>query len=396
MSTPTSPSQSSSSAWLNCVRYRGDVVYAFKIEPILELGMNISHTRMTQVPVPDITQPDDVIVKVTGTTICGSDLHLYHGEIVALQKGIFSDTKRLWCRRQSRRERQEPKAWSTVVASFQIACGQCSYCKQKLSSMCDKTTTAPCRTLCGQAEYVKASRCPPSLSRFKLNAVQVPYGNVNLLPIPDNVIEQAIYLSDVIPTSYHCVVDTGVKEGDIVAVWRLAFASEKLDIETLNFKEHSDVLRRLRELVPGTSHGPKTLLHKVQKTLMLETDVSETANEMIESVRKMGRCGVIAAYSGYTNQFNIGALMEKGVRFMVTAKEILNDYIIPGKFDPTFMITHRVPIDDMYFLSYAISLMIANTQTVHRLRQGYCRSREGVCRNSVLQLTVLRMSDRPG
>lgn len=93
----------------------------------------------------------------------------------------------------------------------------------------------------------------------------------------------------------------------------------------------------------GTFHEPKTLLHKVEKTLMLETDVPETVNEMIMSVRKGGRCGIIAAYSGYTNHFNIGALMEKGVRLIGNGqapvhkwwKEILYDWIIPGKFDPT-------------------------------------------------------------
>ncbi|ELU38920.1 R,R-butanediol dehydrogenase [Rhizoctonia solani AG-1 IA] len=360
---------------LNTKRYRGDVVYAFKIEPILELGMNISHTRMTQVPIPDITQPDDVIVKVTGTTICGSDLHLYHGEIVALQKGDILGHELIGVVDRVGENAKNLKPGQQVVASFQIACGQCSYCKQKLSSMCDKTNNSSLQN----AMYGTRDAGLFGYSHFTdgFPGGQAEYVKIN---------KQAIYLSDVIPTSYHCIVDTGVKEGDIVAVWglgpigqcvarwaqikgakrvigidshpqRLAFASEKLGIETLNFKEHSDVPGRLHELVPGgvdvkeclnelrtgTFHEPKTLLHKVQKTLMLETDVSETANEMIKSVRKMGRCGVIAAYSGYTNQFNIGALMEKGVRFIGNGQapvhlyweEILNDYIIPGKFDPT-------------------------------------------------------------
>ncbi|KAG8750427.1 hypothetical protein FRC11_010423 [Ceratobasidium sp. 423] len=352
-----------------------------KMKALAWFGAN--DVRMVQVPVPDITEPDDVIVRVTGTTICGSDLHLYHGEIVALQKGDILGHEFMGVVDRVGPNITDLKLGQRVVASFQIACGRCTYCKQKLSSMCDKTN---------KSSYV-------------------PYGNVNLLPIPDNVTdEQAIYLSDVIPTSYHCVVDTGVKEGDIVAVWglgpigqcvarwaqlkgakrvigidahpqRLAFAAEKLGIETLNFKEHSDVPKRLHELVPGgvdvaldcgTFHEPKTLLHKVQKTLMLETDVSETANEMIKSVRKMGRCGIIAAYAGYTNQFNIGALMEKGVRFIGNGqapvhlywKKILNDYIIPGKFDPTFMITHRVPIDDMAKLYTAFDKRIDGMEKV--------------------------------
>jgi threonine dehydrogenase-like Zn-dependent dehydrogenase len=217
----------------------------------------------------------------------------------------------------------------------------------------------------GQAEYVR-----------------VPKGNVNLLPIPEGVTdEQAIYLSDILPTSYHAVVDTGVHEGDTVAIWglgpvgmyaakwaqlkgakrvigiervpeRMAMARQKLGIEVIDFSQTKDVPAEIVKLVPGgvdvsidagTFHEPKTLLHKVQKKLMLETDVPETVNEMILATRKMGRIGLIAAYAGFTNGFNIGAVMEKGLRFIGNGQapvhlyweEILNDYIIPGKFDPT-------------------------------------------------------------
>jgi threonine dehydrogenase-like Zn-dependent dehydrogenase len=202
----------------------------------------------------------------------------------------------------------------------------------------------------------------------------------------------ALYLSDVLPTSYHCVVDTGVKEGDIVGVWglgpigqcavrwallkgasrviaidcvpaRLEMAGKLDKVETIDFSKVKDVPAKILEMIPGgldcaldcgTFHEPKSLLHKAQKALMLETDVPETANECIRSVRKMGRVGLIAAYASFCNQFNIGAVMEKGVRFIGNGQapvhlyweEILNDYIRTGKFDPTFMISHRVKIDD--------------------------------------------------
>ena len=108
---------------------------------------------------------------------------------------------------------------------------------------------------------------------------------------------------------------------------RLAFAQEKLGIEVVNFKEHKDVAKRLLELVPGgldmavdcgSFHEPKSWLHKAQKLAMLETDSPETINEMIYSVRKKGKCGIIAAYAGYANGVNVGALMEKGVRYVST------------------------------------------------------------------------------
>ncbi len=115
--------------------------------------------RIVDAPIPEITEPDDVILKVTGTTICGSDLHLYHGEIVALQKGdILGHEVRRRFLISSRGDTHSThssqfmgvvdrvgpnvknlKVGQRVVSSFQIACGECDYCKQKLSSFCDRT-----------------------------------------------------------------------------------------------------------------------------------------------------------------------------------------------------------------------------------------------------------------
>ncbi|OCH95821.1 GroES-like protein [Obba rivulosa] len=351
--------------------------------------------RLIDAPIPDISEPDDVILKVTGTTICGSDLHLFHGEIIALQKGDILGHEFMGIVDKVGPNVSNLQVGQRVVASFQIACGECSYCKQKLSSMCDNTNPSSLmNAMYGHrdAGFFGYSHLTGGFAGGQAEYVRVPKGNVNLLPIPEGLPdEKVLYLSDVLPTSYHCVVDTGVKEGDVVGVWglgpigqcvtrwaklkgasrviaidkvpeRLEFA-RKGGVETIDYSQHTDVVKRLQELCPGgldvaldcgSFHQPKTVLHKVEKALMLETDVSEIANEMIVSVKKMGKCGVIAVYAGFTNHFNIGALMEKGVRFIGNGqapvhkywKEILNDYIIPGKFDPTFMITHRVPIDD--------------------------------------------------
>ncbi|EIN14208.1 GroES-like protein [Punctularia strigosozonata HHB-11173 SS5] len=353
--------------------------------------------RLVDAPIPDITEPDDVIVQVTGTTICGSDLHLYHGEIMTLQKGDILGHEFM-----GKVDRVGPNVTNLqvgqrVVASFQIACGECGYCKQKLSSFCDRTNNSSLQNYMygnRDAGFFGYSHFTGGFPGGQAEYVRVPKGNVNLLPVPDDVPdEKVIYLSDILPTSYHAVVDTGVKQGDVVGIWglgpigmcaakwaqlkgasrvigidrvpeRLAFAKEKLGIEVVDFSKDKDVPTKVLELVPGgldvaldcgTFHQPKTLMHKVQKALMLETDVPEIVNEMIVSVRKMGRCGIIAAYAGFANQFNIGALMEKGVRFIGNGQapvhlyweEILNEYILPGKFDPAFIITHRVPIDDM-------------------------------------------------
>lgn len=163
---------------------------------------------------------------------------------------------------------------------------------------------------------------------------------------------------------------------------RLVFARGKSGVETIDFSKYSDVVKRIQELVPGgldvaidcgmlvrayysllchthglnigTFHEPKTLLHKVEKTLMLETDVSETVNEMIESTKKMGTCGIIAAYAGYTNHFNIGALMEKAIRLIGHGQAPVHKYwrdllalVESGELDPTLCVSFSTPLSEV-------------------------------------------------
>ncbi|KAF8528106.1 GroES-like protein [Hysterangium stoloniferum] len=295
--------------------------------------------RVVEVPIPDITQEHDVIVQVTGTTICSSNLHLLHGEIMDLQKGDILGHEFM-----GKVARIGPP-----VKNLRIACGECIYCKEKLSSMCNRTKNSyPYK--CTFAGFFGYSHFTSGL----------PGGRA-----------EYIRCFDVIPTSDHWIEDTGVKPGDMVGVWlkeasrviaidgdpeRLRFARENSGAQVINFNNEQ---RCSKEIIGTCSfHSPKTLMHKVQKALMLKMDVPETLNAAIASVRKMGRTAVIAVYSGFTDQFNI---MEKNIRLIGNGqapvhrcwKYILNNYIILGKFDPTFMITHRGPLDDMATLYIA-------------------------------------------
>jgi len=248
--------------------------------------------------------------------------------------------------------------------------------------------------------------------------VKVPIGDVNCLKIPDSVPdEEAIYLSDILPTSYHSVVDTGVKEGDVVAIWgcgpigicaikwaflkgakevvaidavpaRLKMAEEcnPGKVHTINFKEVTNIPGKINDMYPGgvdvcidagTFHEPKSLLHKVEKTLMLETDNPETINEMIMSVRKMGRCGIIAAYAALANHVNVGALMEKGVRLIGNGQAPVHLYweeimqmIVDGKWSSKFLVSHRFDVSEFEELYKAFDnrqagLMKVFVQTRH-------------------------------
>lgn len=182
----------------------------------------------------------------------------------------------------------------------------------------------------------------------------MPFGDVNLLKLPDDVPdEKGLYLSDVVSTSWNCVVDTGVKQGDVVAVWgagpigqlvvdfcfingakrvividsnwRLDLIKEKHpNAETVDFsqlKGTKGVVNKLKEMTDGlgpdvalecvAGEYPKGWLHTVELAAGLETDTSEILNEMIESVRNYGRVGITGVYVGYTNHFNIGMFQRK-------------------------------------------------------------------------------------
>ena len=351
-------------------------------------------------PKPAIIEDRDVILKVTGSTVCGSDLHLLHGTVVELEKGDILGHEFCGVVDQVGSAVSNVQKGDRVVASFQIACGDCMYCKKKLSSQCEKTNSNTIQNAmyggrtAGMFGY---SHFTGGFAGGQAEYVRVPFGDVNLLKLPDNVPdEKGLYLSDVISTSWNCVVDTGVEKGDVVAIWgagpigqmaadfslingasrvividsnwRLDYIKEKYPkVETVDYsqlKGTKAVVTKLKEMVNG--HGPdvalecvageypKGWLHTVELATGLETDTSEILNEMIESVKNYGRVGITGVYVGYTNHFNIGSIMERGIRFIGNGQAPVHYYwndllkrIESGEIDPLKMVTHRVRLEDL-------------------------------------------------
>lgn len=241
-----------------------------------------------------------------------------------------------------------------VVASFQLACGQCWYCDRKLSSQCERTNSNTIENaLYGgrTAGMFGYSHFTGGFAGGQAEYARVPFGDVNLLKLPDDVPdEKGLYLSDVISTSWNCVVDTGVNEGDVVAIWgagpigqmcadfaflngakrvimvdqnwRLDYVKEKYPkVELVDFSKHKEargVVKVLKEMTDGrgpdvglecvAGEYPQSWTHTIELMAGLETDTPEIINEMIESVRNFGRVGITGVYVGYTNHFNIGKL----------------------------------------------------------------------------------------
>lgn len=248
------------------------------------------------------------------------------------------------------------KVGGRYVASFQIACGECFFCKQKLSSQCEKTnsnSTAKAMYGTQTAAMFGYSHFTGGFAGGQAEYVRVPIGDVNLLAIPDDVPdEKALYLSDVLCTSYNCVKDTAVYPNDQVAIFgagpigqvaglfalnegaskvifidtepRLSFIKSRWPskhadkLELLDFKKLSfgvtnkdSIVSKLKELCGG--RGPdcalecaageyaKGWMHWIEMQLGAETDTSEILNEMIQGVRNYGRCGVTGVYVGYVS-----------------------------------------------------------------------------------------------
>ncbi|CCX06861.1 alcohol dehydrogenase [Pyronema domesticum] len=358
-----------------------------------------NHVEIIDTYKPKLVDPGDVILKVTGSTLCGSDLHLYHGSIMQMQSGDILGHEFCGIVHEVGTAVKKVQKGKRYVASFQIACGECKFCVQKLSSQCDRTNDSTVHNaLFGSrtAGLFGYSHFTGGYAGGQAEWVRVPYGDVNLLELPDEVPdEKGLYLSDVLSTSYNAVQDTRVYGGDSVAIWgagpiglivamfalkngasrvilidnnwRLKFCKEKLpNIETLDYTalpKGKSVTTEIHERVPGgvdvciecvAGEYAKGWAHYFEMMVGLETDTSEILNEMITSCRKFGRCGITGAYVGFTNHFNIGSLMERGIRLIGNGQAPVHKYweeilemIKKDEIDPTIMLTHRIPLEDL-------------------------------------------------
>lgn len=365
--------------------------------------------KIVDTPRPKVIEDRDVILRVTGSTVCGSDLHLLHGAVVQLAKGDILGHEFCGVVDEVGSAVTNVKKGGRYVASFQIACGDCFFCHQKLSSQCEKcNSNTQAKAMYGTqtAGMFGYSHFTGGFAGGQAEYVRVPLGDVNLLEIPDDVPdEKALYLSDVLPTAFNAVKDTCVYEGDSVAIFgagpigqmagyfslhegakqvifvdtepRLSYvaakwpAEHKSKLALIDYKQLSygvtnqdTVVTRLKELTEG--RGPdaaiecaageyaKGWMHWIEMQLGAETDTSEIVNEMVEGVRNFGRCGITGVYVGYTNHFNIGSLMERGIRLIGNGQAPVHKYwehllskVRGGELDVYQMLSHRVRLEDL-------------------------------------------------
>jgi len=349
--------------------------------------------RYEQVHRPLVTENTDAVIRITATTICGSDLHLYDGTFPDMHTGDILGHECMGIVEAVGSECKKLKPGMRVVVSFDITCGTCEYCKAKNFTACSGTNPSKLQEkmyghrTSGMFGYTHLTGGYPG---SQAGWVRVPFADNNCLPVPAELPdEKALSLSDIIPTSYFGTDLAGVKEGSTVAVWglgpvgqlicrwaqirgaktvigidcvpeRLKLAKERLGIHVIDFKNQK-VYDRLMELTDDgpecciEAAGPDYPIHitqKVQLAVGMETDTSDIVAEMIMCCKKFGTVSIIGAYSGYTNGFPIGAMMEKALtmnggqcpvqRYWPTCLK----HLLSGEMDPTFVVSHRASLSE--------------------------------------------------
>ena len=354
--------------------------------------------RIDNVDDPKIVNPRDAIIKVTATAICGSDLHLYDGYIPTMHSGDILGHEFMG-------EVVETGSASTlktgqkVVVPFTIACGSCYHCGKHQYSGCENGNPADnqdiARELYGHpmAALFGYSHMTGGYAGGQAEYVRVPFSDTGPIVIPDGVEdEKVLFLSDILPTGWMAAENAQIEPGDIVAVWgcgpvglfavqsaflmgaerviaidhfphRLELARQ-FGAETINF-EQTDTYDALMQMTGGIgpdavidsvgleAHGlfVDNAIDQIKASTFLGTDRIHAIRQAIIACRKGGRVSMPAVYGGFVDKFPLGAFMQKGLTLKTGQTHVqhylpgLLDAIMEGKIDTTFLISHRLPLE---------------------------------------------------
>jgi threonine dehydrogenase-like Zn-dependent dehydrogenase len=356
--------------------------------------------RVETVPDPKIIDPTDVIVKITSTAICGSDLHLYDHYMATMEKGDILGHEPMGIVVEVGSAVTKLKKGDRVVIPFTISCGSCWFCKRELYSLCDTSNPNAeiARKVMGQspAGLFGYSHMLGGFPGGQAEYLRVPFADVGPLKIPEGLPdEKVLFLSDIFPTGYMAAENAEIEEGDTVAVWgcgpvgqfaiasawmfgagrviaidrvpeRLAMAEKYGKVETINFDDEN-VYDKLMEMTGG--RGPDrcidavgaeahaggsidAVIDKAKAAVALGTDRPHVLRETIRCCRKGGTLSIPGVYIGFLDKIPFGAAMNKGLTMKMGQTHVkryynkLLDKIVAGEIDPSYVITHRMKLDD--------------------------------------------------
>jgi threonine dehydrogenase-like Zn-dependent dehydrogenase len=354
--------------------------------------------RVSNVPDPKIQNSRDAIIRVTSTAICGSDLHLYGGLIPSMKKGDVLGHEFMGEVIEVGHE-NGLKRGDRVVVPFAIACGQCWFCTNSLTSLCDNSNpnAAIADGLYGfsGSALFGYSHIYGGFAGGQAEYVRVPYSDFGPLKVPEHLSdEQVLFLTDIFPTGYMAAENCNIHPGDVIAVWgcgpvgQFAIRSayllgaerviaidrfpERLELareghaEVLNYEEVDDIVEALKLMTGGRgpdgvidavgieAHGMGVagLYDRAKLRLKLETDRPNALREAIQACRKGGNVSIPGVYGAFVDKLNMGAAFAKGLTFRMGQTHVhsylkpLLERISKGEIDPSFVITHRFKLEE--------------------------------------------------
>ena len=358
--------------------------------------------QVENVPDPKILNDRDAIVRITSTAICGSDLHLYDGYIPTMEKGDILGHEFMGEVVETGRGVENLQVGDRVVVPFPIACGNCWACKHELYSVCENSNPnwglAEKAFGHGTAGIFGYSHLTGGYAGGQAEYARVPFADVGPIKIEDDLPdEQVLFLSDIFPTGYMGAEMCDIKGGDVIAVfgagpvgqfaiasavmlgaeqviaidqydYRLQMAVNKAGATaTINFGEDADIVEQLKQLTGGRGpdavidavgmeawhgHGAIAAVDRVKQAARLESDRGLALRDAILACRPGGIVSVIGVYGGLMDKFPTGAFMNKGLT-MRTGQCHVQKYLRPlyehvknGDIDPSFVITHRLPLGE--------------------------------------------------
>jgi threonine dehydrogenase-like Zn-dependent dehydrogenase len=358
-----------------------------------------SDVRVERVPDPTIINPRDAIVRVTRAAICGSDLHLYGGYIPGMKAGDILGHEFMGEVVEVGAGAAGVAIGDRVVAPFAIACGHCFFCQRELWSLCDNSNpnAAILEKLYGYtgAGLFGYSHLYGGYAGGQAEYVRVPFADVGLVKVPDGVSdERALFLSDIFPTGYMAAENCNIQSGDVVAVWgagpvgqfairsaymlgaerviaidrfpeRLLMAESLGKADTINY-EDLDPVEELKERTGGRgpdacidavgmeAHGTGVagIYDRAKQAVRLETDRPTALRQAIQACRKGGTVSIPGVYGGFIDKVPLGAAFAKGLTMRLGQTHVhrymrpLLNRVMRDEIDPSFVITHRMALDD--------------------------------------------------
>jgi len=346
----------------------------------------IRDVEVKQVKDPTIQKSDDIIVKVTSTAICGSDLHLVHGFIPNLPKGFVLGHETMGIVEEVGKDVTKVKKGDRVIVPFPVSCGHCWYCEHDLWSQCDNSN--PNGETGGLLGY---SNTFGGYDGGQAQYLRVPYANVGPTIIPEELTdEQVLFLTDILPTSLWGVDIAEVKPNDTVVVlgsgpvgllaqkwaiykgakrviavdrvgYRLDHAKKYNQVETINFEDYDNTGEYIKEITGGGADavvdcvgmdGKMSTIEKIESALKLQGGSKSAIEIASQTIRKGGTVALVGVYGSKYNAFPLGDFFSRNITLRMgqcpahTYVDPILELIKEGKFDATDIITHRLSIDE--------------------------------------------------